>query len=169
VVQRGGSAALFGVSIDWLSQAGVVMKCQRIEQALNPIAVYADLSSFKLYMGDVGLLAMKSGIAQQTVLSGESNNFMGAMTENYIAQALTARGYPLFYWTSDYSAELDFVMQKGTDIIGIEVKKGIKTHSKSLNQFIQQYKPAWSIRFSEKNFGQTDTVLAVPHYAAFCV
>ncbi|MEL7567980.1 MAG: ATP-binding protein, partial [Dehalobacterium sp.] len=78
VVQRGGSAALFGESIDWLSQAGIVLKCHKIEQARTPIAVYTDLSSFKLYMSDVGLLVMKSGIPQQTVLTGEANLFMGS-------------------------------------------------------------------------------------------
>jgi predicted AAA+ superfamily ATPase len=169
VVQRGGSAALFGASIDWLAQAGVVLKCQKIEQAHNPIPVYADLSSFKLYMSDVGLLTMKSGIPQQTVLGGESNFFMGSVAENYIAQALSASGHTLFYWTSEHTAELDFVLQKGTDIIGVEVKKGIKTRSKSLSVFAQKYKPSYSIRFSEKNFGQGGGILAVPHYAAFCV
>ncbi len=77
VVQKGGSATLFGASIEWLNLAGVVLKCQRISQAFEPIAVYADLSAFKLYMGDVGLLTMKSGISQQTVLSGEGNTFHG--------------------------------------------------------------------------------------------
>lgn len=62
VVQIGGSATLFGASIEWLNLAGVVLKCQRINQAFEPIAVYADLSAFKLYMGDVGLLTMKSGL-----------------------------------------------------------------------------------------------------------
>ncbi|MDR2842073.1 MAG: ATP-binding protein [Spirochaetaceae bacterium] len=169
VVQRGGSAALFGTSIDWLIQSGIVLQCSRLEQAVNPIAVYTDLASFKLYMSDVGLLCMKSGIAQQTVLTGDSNQFMGALTENYIAQALSANNYPLYYWTSEHIAELDFVLQNGTDIIGIEVKKGIKTHSKSLNQFIQKYHPAYSLRFSEKNFGQAENILSIPHYAAFCL
>ena len=169
IVQKGGSATLFGASIDWLVQAGVVMKCHKINHAYNPIPVYEDLSAFKLYMSDVGLLVLKAGIPQQTVLSGEANLFMGSVAENYIAQALVSNGYPLFYWTSDYEAELDFVMQKGTDIIGIEVKKGIKTRSKSLNVFSQKYSPAYSIRFSEKNFGKSDNILALPHYAAFCV
>ena len=56
VVQKGGSSALFSASTDWLTQAGVVLKCRRLEHARNPISVYADLSSFKLYMSDVGLL-----------------------------------------------------------------------------------------------------------------
>jgi predicted AAA+ superfamily ATPase len=169
VIQKGGSATLFGASIDWLTQAGVVLKCQRIEQARNPIAVYADLSSFKLYMSDVGLLVMKSGLPQQTILTDEANIFMGAVVENYIAQSLVANGYTLYYWTSNYSAELDFVIQKGSDMVGIEVKKSKSTKSKSLGEFIQKYKPSYSIRFSEKNFGQSKGILAVPHYAVFCM
>ncbi len=169
VVQKGGSATLFGASIDWLTQAGVVLKCHKIEHAQNPIAVYEDLSSFKLYMSDAGLLVMKAGIPQQTALSGESNTFMGSVAENYIAQALIAGGYPLFYWTSEHTAELDFVIQKGTDIIGIEVKKRIKTRSRSLSVFTAKYKPAYSIRFSEKNFGTSGGIHSVPHYAAFCI
>lgn len=169
VVQKGGSATLFGASIEWLNLAGVVLKCQRIHQAFEPIAVYADLSAFKLYMGDVGLLTMKSGISQQTVLSGEGNTFMGAVTENYVAQQLAAKGYDLYYWESNSTAELDFVLQKGNKIIGIEVKKGEHVRSRSLSVFVDSYKPAYSIRLSLKNFGEKDGLKSVPLYAAFCV
>ncbi len=169
VVQKGGSAALFGASIEWLNLAGVVLKCQRISQAYEPIAVYADLSAFKLYMGDVGLLTMKSGISQQTVLSGEGNTFMGAVTENYVAQQLTARGYDLYYWESNSTAELDFVLQKDNKIIGIEVKKGEHVRSRSLNVFINSFKPAYSVRLSLKNFGEKDGLKSVPLYALFCI
>lgn len=169
VVQKGGSATLFGASIEWLNLAGVVLKCQRISQAFEPIAVYADLSAFKLYMGDVGLLTMKSGISQQTVLSGEGNTFMGAVTENYVAQQLAAQGYDLYYWESSSTAELDFVLQKGNQIIGIEVKKGEHVRSRSLSVFVDSYKPAYSIRLSLKNFGEKDGLKSVPLYAAFCI
>ena len=169
VVQRGGSASIFGEAIEWLSLAGVVLKCQKLDHAMNPIAVYADLSNFKLYMCDVGLLVMSAGVPQQTIPTGEANLFMGSVTENYVAQALTANGHKLFYWTSDYSAELDFVIQKEQDIIGIEVKKGTNVHSKSLSIFIQKYNPAYSIRLSEKNFGKADNLLSIPLYAAYCI
>lgn len=169
VVQRGGSAALFGASLEWLSLAGVVLKCQRISQAAEPIAVYADLSAFKIYMGDVGLLAMKSGISQQTVLSGEGNAFMGALTENYVAQQLAAKGYDLYYWESNSIAELDFVLQKENQIVGVEVKKGENVRSRSLSVFVNSYHPAYSIRFSLKNFGEKDALKSIPLYAAFCV
>lgn len=169
VVQRGGSAALFGASLEWLSLAGVVLKCQRISQAAEPIAVYADLSAFKIYMGDVGLLAMKSGISQQTVLSGEGNTFVGALTENYVAQQLAAKDYNLYYWESNSIAELDFVLQKENQIIGVEVKKGENVRSRSLSVFVNSYHPAYSIRFSLKNFGEKDALKSIPLYAAFCV
>ncbi len=169
VVQKGGSATLFGASIEWLNLAGVVLKCQRISQAYEPIAVYADLSAFKLYMGDVGLLTMKSGISQQTVLSGEGNTFMGAVTENYVAQQLTAKGYDLYYWESGSTAELDFVLQKEGQIIGVEVKKGEHVRSRSLSVFVNSYKPSYSIRLSLKNFGEKDGMKSVPLYAVFCV
>ncbi len=169
VVQKGGSATLFGASIEWLNLAGVVLKCQRINQAFEPIAVYADLSAFKLYMGDVGLLTMKSGISQQTVLSGEGNTFMGALTENYVAQQLAAKGYNLYYWESSSTAELDFVLQKGNQIVGVEVKKGEHVRSRSLSVFVNAYHPTYSIRLSLKNFGEKDGLKSVPLYAAFCI
>ena len=169
VVQKGGSSAIFGASIEWLNLAGVVLKCQKISHAYEPISVHMELASFKLYMGDVGLLTLKSGIAQQTILSDLENQFLGALAENYVAQQLTANGYPLFYWESDGSAELDFVLQKGREIIGIEVKSGLNVRSRSLNVFSGKYHPVYNIRFSLKNFGQVDNLRSVPLYAAFCV
>lgn len=169
IVQRGGSATLFGASIEWLYLAGVVLKCRKIEQAVIPIAVYSDLASFKLYMGDIGLLTLKSGIPFQTILSDESNIFLGALTENYVATQLAANGHDLYYWASEHTAELDFVLQKEGQIIGIEVKKGEHTKSKSLSTFINKYKPIYSLKLSSKNFGEKDTVKSVPLYAAFCI
>jgi predicted AAA+ superfamily ATPase len=99
IVRKGGSSTLFGEAIDWLTFAGVVQKCRNITQGYDPISVYTNLANFKLYMGDVGLLTMKTGISQHTILSGESNLFMGALTENYVAQALSAKRYDLYYWT----------------------------------------------------------------------
>lgn len=169
VVQKGGTAAIFGASIEWLNLAGVILKCHRLNEAFEPISVYADLSAFKIYMADIGLLVMKSGISAQTILSGEGNLFMGAVTENYVAQQLAAKGYPLYYWESKSTAELDFVLQKENRIIGIEVKKGEHVRSRSLSVFVDSYKPAYSIRFSLKNFGEKDGLRSVPLYAVFCI
>jgi predicted AAA+ superfamily ATPase len=171
IAQRGGTATIFGASIDWLDFTGVVLKCQRIEHGLMPISVYSDLSSFKLYMSDIGLLTMKSGISQQTILSaGEiENTFLGAISENYVAQCFAANKHDLYYWTSDSSAELDYVLQLGNEIIPVEVKTGKRIKAKSLSVFIEKYKPSYSIRISSKNFGFTNNIKSVPLYAVFCI
>jgi len=169
VVKKGGTSSIFGVSIEWLFLAGIVLKCQKVEHGYEPIATYADLSAFKLYMGDVGLLVMKSGLSHQTVLSGADNTFMGAVTENYVAQQLVAKNENLHYWESDYLAELDFVIQRSDGVYAIEVKKGEHIKSKSLTIFRNKYNPEAAIRFSLKNFGETDQVKSIPLYAVFCL
>lgn len=75
----------------------------------------------------------------------------------------------LYYWESEYSAELDFVIQRNNTIYAIEVKRGEHTKSKSLNVFTEKYKATEDIRFSLKNFGETDKVKASPLYAIFCL
>ncbi len=171
LAQKGGTANIFGSAIDWLDFAGVVLKCWKIEHGFMPISVYGDLSSFKLYMGDVGLLVMKSGMSRQAILSGSEveNTFAGAIAENYVAQSFMAKGYGLFYWTSGNAAELDFVLQKGNDIVPVEVKSGTRTKAKSLNLFVQKYQPSYSIRISAKNFGFENNIQSVPLYAVFCI
>ncbi|MDD6098425.1 MAG: ATP-binding protein [Oscillospiraceae bacterium] len=168
VVQKGGSSTIFGASLEWLKQAGVTLECQRVDQGTMPLPVYADQTSFKIYMSDVGLLVNKSHMSVNTIITGESNIFMGAVTENYIAQQLAAKNYPLYYWTiANSQAELDFVLQKDDKIYAIEVKKGEHVRSRSLSVFKQKYSPNYAIRFSQKNFGKTEDVISIPLYAAF--
>jgi len=76
---------------------------------------------------------------------------------------------PLFYWKNDNTAEVDFVIQKGIDIIPVEVKAGIRVRSKSLGLFTDNYKCPYSIRLSKKNFGFENGIKSVPLYAAFCI
>ena len=171
LAQRGGTATIFGSALEWLRFAGIVLKCGKIEHGFMPISVYQDLSGFKLYMSDAGLLTMKSGISQQAILSaGElENTFLGAITENYVAQVFAAKKYDLYYWATDGQAEIDFVLQKGNDIIPVEVKTGKRTKSKSLVMFTEKYKPFYSIRISSKNFGFENGIKSVPLYAVFCI
>jgi len=171
VVQKGGNADIFGSAIEWLNFAGVVRKCQKITQGTMPIAVYSDPSSFKIYMGDAGMLTMKSGMAYSTILSNLEidNTFIGAIAENYVAVALATNGYPLYYWQSDNTAEIDFVIQKDDLIIPIEVKAGKNTKSRSLSVYREKYKPEYVIRISTKNFGFENGIKSVPVYAVFCL
>lgn len=168
VVQKGGSSTIFGASLEWLKQAGVILECQRVDQGTMPLPVYADQTAFKIYMSDVGLLVNKSKMSLNTIINDEPNIFMGAVAENYIAQQLAAKNHSLYYWTvANSQAELDFVLQNEDKIYGIEVKKGEHVRSRSLSVFRQKFSPDYSIRFSQKNFGQTEDIISIPLYAAF--
>ena len=171
VVQRGGTATIFGEAIDWLIFAGITLKCQRLDHGFLPLSAYVDLINFKLYMADIGLLTLHSKIPLQTILSPIEidNTFLGAMTENYIAQVFTSNKHHLLYWESGGKAEVDFVLQLENNIIPVEVKKGKRNRSKSLQLFIEKYKSPYAIRISKKNFGFENGIKSVPLYAAFCI
>jgi predicted AAA+ superfamily ATPase len=171
VVLRGGTATIFGEAIEWLNLANITLKCQRLEHGLIPINAYMDLINFKLYMGDIGILTLRSEIPLQTILSPiETNNiFLGAMTENYVAQCFKAKNYRLAYWQSDGKAEVDFVLQLNGKVVPVEVKKSRHNRSKSLGVFMEKYKSEYAIRISKKNFGFENNIKSVPLYAVFCI
>ncbi|VAX38150.1 Predicted ATPase (AAA+ superfamily) [hydrothermal vent metagenome] len=171
VIQKGGSSSMFGPSIDWLCAAGLVIKCHKVIQGKIPLAAYQDLSSFKLYMGDVGLLVLKSGMPAHNILTPiEINNtFFGAIAENYVACQLAVNGAHFYYWDSAYTAEIDFVIQDEDQVIPIEVKAGVHIRSRSLSVYREKYSPSYVIRVSAKNFGFENNIKSVPLYAVFCI
>ncbi|MDR1341735.1 MAG: ATP-binding protein [Prevotellaceae bacterium] len=171
VVQRGGTATIFGEAIEWLNSANITLKCQRLEHGFIPINAYMDLINFKLYMGDIGILTLRSEIPLQTILSPVEidNTFLGAMTENYVAQCFKAKNYRLAYWQSEGKAKVDFVLQLDEKVTPIEVKKGRRNRVKSLGVFMEKYKSEYAIRISKKNFGFENSIKSVPLYAVFCI
>ena len=171
VIQKGGSATIFGEAIEWLQSAGIVLKCQKIEHAFFPLKAYQDFSDFKLYMSDTGLLTMHSGIPAHMLLrSIETNNsFLGAIAENFVAQTLVSKSIPLFYWKSQDTAEIDFVVQYDDYIVPVEVKKGLRTKSGSMALFAKKYPVPFALRISQKNFGFENGVKSIPFYGLHCI
>jgi predicted AAA+ superfamily ATPase len=170
-VQQGGTATIFGEAIEWLNFAQIVLKCQKITSGNMPLAFWEYFPDFKIYMADVGILTMKSGIPWQILLNDIEGDktFMGAVAENYVAQAFTANKKRLYYWKNDNTAEVDFVFQEDINVVPVEVKSGLNTRSKSLNLFMQQYNCPYAIRISQKNFGFENGIKSVPLYAVFCI
>lgn len=171
LIRKGATAGLFGDSITWLVFSGVVLSCERVTRAQLPLIAFRDISAFKLYMSDVGLLSAFTGIMPENIIRNElSEIYRGALTENYVAQTLKAGGYDLYYWTLDApAAEVDFVIQKEGWILPVEVKSGEHVKSRSLKHFQKTAAPEKMIRLSRKNFGREEGILAVPLYAAFCL
>ena len=169
VIQKGGKASIFGSSLDWLSAAGIITVCDKIEHGWMPPEIYKNLSSFKVYMSDVGLLTQKANIVPHDILSDGNSRFIGSITENFVANALLAKGYKLYYWESNSQAEVDFVIQDYDKVIPIEVKADIHVRLRSLSVYVEKYKPEYSIRISAKNFGMDNGIKSVPLYAVFCI
>jgi len=172
VVKEGARAREYENALQWLVDAELVNKIYRSTAAGLPIAAYDDLSAFKLYLVDVGLLRRLSLLAPSAF--GEGNRlfteFRGALSENYVLQALrnqfevTPR-----YWAVDNPRyEVDFLVQWENDIIPIEVKSNDNIESKSLKKFKEKYgdKIKLRVRFSLNNLRLDNDVLNVPLFMA---
>ena len=170
VISKGGTSSIFGPAIMWLKNSGIVNQVYKVKPEM-PLEMHKELSSFKLYMSDVGLFVNKAKYPlYQIDLSNQPTMIsMGPLTENYVANELKINGYELYYWESEGKAELDFVIQKETEIIPIEVKTSTHIKSRSLDMYIKTYNPKYAIRISEKNFGFENNIRSVPLYAVFCI
>ena len=171
LIQKGGTSTIFGDSINWLVNAGIVNKCIKTKIGL-PLKMYEELESFKIYMNDVGLLTNLSEFPIYLIKNREAVNetMIGMLTENYVASSLKYNNLNLNYWKNDYDSELDFILQseKGL-IIPIEVKTSTHIKSRSLNNYMKEFKPKYGIRLSTKNFGFKNNIKSVPLYAVFCI
>ena len=171
LVQKGGTSSIFGDSINWLVNAGIVHKCVKTKIGL-PLKMYEELDSFKLYMNDVGLLTNLSEFPIYLIKNRDAVNelMIGMLTENYVASSLKYNGLNINYWKNEFDSELDFILQseKGL-IIPLEVKSSVHTKSKSLTNYMKEYNPKYGIRISSKNFGFKNNIKSVPLYATFCI
>lgn len=171
LIRSGARSRQYEDSIQWLTQAGVVLKCEKINEGKTPIEFYKDSLSFKIYMSDVGLLTAKLMVPAATILSdinfgGEAK---GAITENYVAQQLAANDVKLYYWASDNTAEVDFVMQWKEYAVPMECKSSDNVRSRSLSIYAGKYLPPFAFRISSKNFGFENGIKSVPLYSVFCI
>lgn len=172
IIKTGARASEYELAIEWLLSSGVINRCVKLNEAKLPLKVYSDISSFKIYLADTGLLMSKFEIPARIILYGNDsfNEFKGALTENYVASSLSINEKSLYYFEKAQSLELDFIYQDETGaIIPIEVKSSERTKSSSLNTFIKRYKPKYAIRISTKNFGFENNIKSVPLYAVFCI
>jgi uncharacterized protein len=172
IIKSGARAKQYELALQWLQSSGIIIYSPKINEGKLPLSIYTDSNSFKTYLNDTGLLLSQIGVPAKIIQSeiGNYQNFKGMLAENYVAVALAANNYTPYYWASEGKAEVDFVIQHKTgNIIPIEVKSADNVRSKSLQQYVNQYKPLYSIRISTKNFGFENNIKSVPLYACFCI
>ncbi|MDO4290033.1 MAG: ATP-binding protein [Eggerthellaceae bacterium] len=154
-VKAGKRSADLEDALQWLSDAGLISRVHLVEKPELPLSGFADRTYFKVYMSDIGLLRVRSGVSAETVM-GDSENyrrFKGAFAENYVLNELVSQGKEPFFWRSGNTAEVDFVYESDGDIVPVEVKAADNTQAKSYRQFCKVYEPAYGFKMSEKNMG----------------
>ncbi|NRF41185.1 ATP-binding protein [Pedobacter foliorum] len=164
-VRSGARSREYEDALLWLSHAGLVHKVCRSSKPGLPISAYDDLSAFKLYLIDVGLLRRLSLLDPIAVREGDRlfTEFKGALTENYVLQHLI-KNFEVQprYWTSNNQAEVDFLIQVKNEIIPIEVKSDENVKSKSLSVYNGLYQPPVRIRYSLKNLKKDEGLINIP-------
>ena len=167
-IKEGARAREYENALNWLNDANLIYKIYNVKKPSIPLIAYNDLSSFKIYMNDVGLLRRMSNLNSRIVVEGNKlfEEFKGALTENYILNVLCY----IFdtvpnYFTFDRH-EIDFLIQHKNKVIPIEVKSGNSTNNASLSRYNVKFNNELSIRFSMNNLKKDDKILNIPLFLA---
>lgn len=172
VVKEGARAREYEDALQWLVDTNLVKKIYRSTAPGLPIAAYDDLTAFKIYLVDVGLLR-RLALLSPTAF-GEGNRlfteFKGALSENFVLQSLTNQfeAIPRYWSQNNPPYEVDFLIQRENDIIPVEVKAETNTEAKSLKKFKEKYgeKVKIRVRFSMDNLRQDGDMLNIPLFMA---
>lgn len=155
--------------LNWLISSSMIYKSNLIKNIQIPLKGFIDENCFKLYFSDVGLLTSLLGVKYNDIILDNLEIYKGIITENYVATQFVSNKNDLYYWSSSNKAEIDFLLYNDDGIIPVEVKANKNIKSKSLNMYIEKFKPKYSIRISNKNFGFENGIKSVPLYATFCI
>lgn len=163
-IKEGARAREYENALNWLNDANLINKVYNVNKADLPLKAYNDLSCFKIYMNDVGLLRRMANLDSKIVVEGNRlfEEFKGALTENFVLNMLNAKyeNVPNYFTFDRY--EIDFIIQYRNNIIPIEVKSGRTTNNSSLTKYNERYKSDISIRLSSNNLIKNEKILNIP-------
>ena len=164
-MKQGARAKEFEDSIQWLLNAGLIYKIKRIKKIEMPLKFYEDISAFKIYMTDLGLLGAMCDTPAQDILIGSDifSSYKGSFTEQYVVQQLISIiGENIYYYSNDRSTlEIDFVIQTN-NVYPIEVKAEENLKSKSLSTVLQENEKLYGLRFSMSNYREQERMNNIP-------
>lgn len=172
VIKGGARAREYEDALQWLVDANLVKKIYRISAPSLPLSAYEDVSAFKIYLVDVGILRKMSQLAISAFSEGDRlfTEFKGALTENFVLQSLTNQFEvtPKYWSQNNPPYEVDFIIQRENDIIPIEVKSGKNTKSQSLKKYKEKFNDSTKIRvrFSLDNLNMDNDLLNIPLFLA---
>lgn len=168
VLKPGARAKDYEIAIQWLMDCGLLYKVSCVTDAIAPLSFYENLSAFKLYFLDCGLLAAMAGASSEQMLVGNNAfiGFKGAFTEQYVLQQLLSHGInQVYYWTSGATAEVDFIIEQGGIIEPIEVKAEENVKAKSLKMLVDKHQGMKGIRYSMRPYKKQEWMTNYPLYS----
>ncbi len=168
-IKKGARSSEYEIAIQWLVDCGLIYKVNRVNEPNMPLKAYKSMNAYKLFVLDVGLLGAMSELEAESILEGNDIfiEFKGALTEQYVLQQLISdtRYNPYYFATEKATFEQDFLIQKGKDIVPIEVKAGENIRSQSLKAYCDKYKPNKAVRFSTLKYMDQGWMENIPLYA----
>ncbi len=171
-VRKGGRAAQYMGSIQWLEDAGMVRRCYNTQITELPLKGNAIQDCFKLYTTDIGLLvAMLDYGTQGDILRGNLLGYKGAIFENLMADFLCKSGQNLYYFHKDSGLELDFLVRFKGECVAVEVKAK-SGKAKSLAVVLKnwdKYHVNSAIKLGRYNVGRDGATLTIPLYMGFLI
>ena len=168
-IKKGARSSEYEIAIQWLIDCGLVYKVSRVNEPHMPLKAYKSMNAYKLFLIDVGLLGAMSELEAESILEGNDIfiEFKGALSEQYVLQQLISdtEYTPYYYGTEKATFEQDFLIQKGKNIIPIEVKAETNIHSQSLKAYCDKYHPERAVRFSALKYMNQEWMENIPLYA----
>lgn len=156
----------YATSIQWLTMAHIVNQSFQLKEHITTPLMPDSESSFRLFLGDIGMFSYQSGINAASFVSSERENTLsGIFFENFVANELIAKEHKLFYWRGKASAELEFIIESNNKLYPLDVKKGRGTLN-SLEKFSSHNKFDYAIKVSKNNYGfnPEQKLLTIPFY-----
>lgn len=169
LVKTGARAREYEDGLLWLEHAGMIYRIFCSSKPRLPLSAYDDLSAFKIYMCDGGLLRVMAQLPAEVLWSENPLyiEFKGAMAENMVLQSLVAHFDAMpRYWTSEATAEVDFLLQDGTSLLPVEVKSGTRLSGKSLGIYMDRFPVELALRYSMNNLKRDEAILNIPIFLA---
>jgi predicted AAA+ superfamily ATPase len=169
VVKTGARAREYEDALLWLEEAGLVYRIYNVSKPGIPLSAYRDVSAFKLYTFDCGILRRLAKLSPEVLLYGHLGfaEFKGAIAENTILQLIEPQfDDKPYYWASGNKAEIDLLLQSSSQIIPVEIKSENRVSGKSLSVYNNKFSPEIRIRFSMKNLHIENGLINIPSFLA---
>ena len=155
-------------SLNRLADIGLTLPCYYVSEPKNPLEESEKRNLFKLYLADSGLLcAMSPENMQFGIMRNKFEAGMESILENTFAGILTANGFAIRYYNEKNKGELDFLIQKGEEVIPIEIRSEDNYKSHQTLDYVlgnKDWDLKYGIVFCDRNVEKEGNIYYMPWY-----